>query len=161
MSADAATNPRDINARTVVLILLAGVIGEIVLELVAWVIAPVILGRPMQPALLVAGLARSHFGLGLSMPAAFMLHLVAGVAVFPIGYLLFRAAAGLRFPVTAGIVWGVVLWLIAQAILAPLAGRPFMLGFGPYTWAALVAHVVYTLTVALSYERLSHRFHGG
>ncbi|MFW6028146.1 MAG: DUF6789 family protein [bacterium] len=161
MSSDAAVDLPGLNARTVVLIVLAGVVGELVLEFIAWGIAPVLLGQPMQPAMLVAGLASSLFGFELSMPVAFILHLVAGIVVFPVGYLVFRAAAGFRSPVTAGLVWGVVLWLVAQAILAPLAGRPFMLGFIPYTWAALVAHVIYTLTVALSYEQLSRRAGSG
>lgn len=157
MSSDTAVKFEGLNARTVLLIVLAGVIGELVFEAIAWGIAPFVLGIPMQPAMLVAGVFKSLFGVGLPMPAAFILHLLAGTVVFPVGYLLFRAATGIRSPVVAGIVWGVVLWLFAQAILAPLAGRPFMLGFIPYTWGALVAHVVYTLAVALSYEQLSRR----
>jgi hypothetical protein len=157
MSSNTAVGPSIVNARTIVLIVLAGAIGELALEFIAWVLAPLLLGGPMQPAILVADLATSLFGFSLSMPAAFSLHLVAGVIVFPLGYLLFRAATGLTSPAIAGIVWGVVLWFLAQAILAPLAGRPFMLGFGLYTWAALVAHIAYTLVVALSYARLSRR----
>lgn len=157
MTSDAAAKSPILDARSLVLIVLAGVIGELVLELIAWGLAPLLLGRPMQPAMLVAGLARSLFGFGLPMPAAFILHLVAGVIIFPLGYLLFRALTGLNSPAIAGIIWGVVLWLFAQAILAPVAGRPFMLGFGLYTWAALFAHVAYTLAVALSYAQLSRR----
>lgn len=42
-------------------------------------------------------------------------------------------------------------------LLVLLAGRRLMLGFGAYTWAALGAHVLYTLAVALSYEALARR----
>lgn len=157
MTSDAAVKFPILDARSIVLVVLAGLIGELVLELIAWGLAPLLLGRPMQPAMLVAGLARSLFGFGLPMPAAFILHLVAGVIVFPLGYLLLRAWTGIKSPAIAGVVWGIVLWLFAQAILAPLAGRPFMLGFGLYTWAALVAHVAYALAVALSFAQLSRR----
>jgi len=36
-------------------------------------------------------------------------------------------------------------------------GRPFMLGFVPYTWASLLVHAIYALTVAAVFDRLSER----
>lgn len=136
-------------------VIIAGVVGEIALELISWVIAPALLGRPMQPAILVDDLVRALFGLALPMSAAIAVHLVSGLVIFPIGYLIFRAATGITSPIISGVLWGAVLWIIAQAILAPLAGRPFMLGFIAYTWASLGAHIVYALTIALIYQRLS------
>jgi hypothetical protein len=135
---------------------MAGIAGEVVLESIAWAIAPVVLGRPMEPALLVSALGNTLFGMSIGTAAAFAIHLGAGVVIFPLGYLLFRAATRLSWA-EAGILWGVVLWFIAQGLLAPLAGRPFMLGFGTYTWASLLTHVIYMLTVALAYERLARR----
>lgn len=124
MTVDAAVKSSILDARSIVLVVLAGVIGELVLELIAWGLAPVLLGRPMQPAMLVAGLAQSLFGFGMPMPAAFILHLVAGVVVFPLGYLLFRALTGLDSPAIARIIWGVVLWLFAAAALIVLGSVP-------------------------------------
>jgi hypothetical protein len=115
------------------LLLAAGVAGEIVLEIFAWLIAPLLLGRPMSPSLLVSDLARSLFGLRLSMAASFTLRLASGIALFPVAYFLFRSAAKIQSSAMAGVVWGGILWFIAQALLAPLVGRPFMLGFGAYT----------------------------
>jgi hypothetical protein len=157
MHSTAPAANRFLSPRKFFLLGIAGVIGEIVLEIAAWIIAPLVLGRPMQPALLVADLARSLFGTTLPMSAAFIIHLASGIVVFPIGYLLLRSWTKIKSPTVAGILWGVVLWLVAQAVLAPLAGRPFMLNFTPYTWASLAAHIVYTLAVALSYEWLLFR----
>lgn len=137
------------------LLLIAGMIGEVGFELVAWGAAPWLLGQPMQPAVLVAELAQSLFDRALPMTAAFLIHVASGIVLFPSGYALFRAASGIRSPTAAGLAWAVALWLVAQGVLAPLAGKPFMLGFGLYTWASLAAHALYSLAVALSYDRLS------
>lgn len=136
-------------------VLAAGLVGEAVLEIISWGLAPPLLGRPMRPALLVADLARSLFGASLPMPAAFAIHLASGLVIFPLGYVLFHAAARAASAAVAGLLWGVILWFVVQGILAPLAGRPFMLGFVSYTWAALVAHTAYALAIALSFEQFS------
>lgn len=156
MNYDTSTGTRYLGRRKLLLIVVAGVIGEILLEFIAWVIAPPLLGSPMQPAILVADLARSLFGVGVPKSLAWTIHLASGVIVFPVGYLLFQAATGIR-PLVAGLCWGFILWLVAQGILAPLAGRPFMLGFIPYTWGSLVAHVAYALAVALVFAQLCRR----
>jgi membrane protein implicated in regulation of membrane protease activity len=57
----------------------------------------------------------------------------------------------------AGALYGIVLWFIAQGFLAPLVGRPFMLGFVSYTWVSLVAHLIYALTIAYVIDRLQRR----
>jgi hypothetical protein len=135
----------------------AGIIGEAVFEVVGLLIMPALLGMPLKPALLVASLFGSVAETDLPMPIAWAIHLFAGVVVFPLGYLIFRRITNLRPWALAGALWGVLLWLLAQAILAPLAGRPFMLGLIPYTWAALIAHILYTPTVAFVLERVSAR----
>lgn len=136
-------------------LLTAGIAGELVLEFLAWVIAPPLLGRPMEPALLVQALSESLLRLDVEKTTAFVVHLIAGAIVFPAGYVLFRKLFRINGWLLTGILWGAVLWLFAQAVLAPLAGRPFMLGFIPYTWASLVAHAAYAATVAFVLECLS------
>lgn len=138
-------------------ILVAGIAGELVLEFIAWVVAPPLLGRPMQPALLVSALSGALLGAEPPLALSFAVHLAAGIVVFPAGYVLFRRVLGIRSAAGAGLTWGVLLWLLAQAALAPLAGRPFMLGFVPYTWASLAAHMAYAGTVALVLQRLTRR----
>lgn len=157
MPFDTRSSARPLRRRTLSLVILAGLAGESVFEVIAWGVAPLALGRPMQPAILVADLARALFGAAPPMPLAFGVHLASGIVLFPFGYLLFRSATGMRSPALAGLLWGVILWLGAQAVLAPLAGRPFMLGYGAYTWGSLGAHVVYALAVALAYDALARR----
>lgn len=129
-------------------ILMAGIAGEILFEFLAFVVFPGFLGRPLTPSILVTELARVQLGLEIGSIGGWIGHLLAGAVVFPLGYVLFRRIAPLRPWALAGLVWGLVLWLIAQGLLAPLAGRPFMLGFVPYAWASLVAHALYGLTIA-------------
>jgi len=136
-------------------LLAAGIAGEIVFEVLAFVAAPAVVGQTMQPALLVMALARTLLGLEIGLVLGWAGHLLAGVVLFPLGYVAFRRLTGLRKWWLAGLLWAVVLWLVAQGVLAPLVGRPVMLGFVPYTWASLAAHALYSLTVALVWSRLA------
>ncbi|PQO23924.1 hypothetical protein C2I36_05645 [Rhodobacteraceae bacterium WD3A24] len=133
----------------------AGLAGEAVFEILALIVAPAVLGTPMMPAMLVAGLGGSIFGATVPMPLAWALHLLAGAVVFPLGYLALCRAMGARSWVLPGLVWALILWVIAQGLLAPMVGRPFMLGFIPYTWASLAVHAAYSLTVAAVFYRLA------
>jgi uncharacterized membrane protein YagU involved in acid resistance len=47
-----------------------------------------------------------------------------------------------------GALWGVLLWLVAMAVVVPLAGMPMFFGFGMPMMAALIAHVVYGVILA-------------
>lgn len=138
------------------LLLAAGGIGEIALEFFAWWILPAILGRPMRPDILVADLARSLFDMNISVVLGVSIHLALGLFIFPVIFAMARAIIGFHSTLMPAAVFGVILWLIAQTTLAPLAGRPFMLGLIPYTWASLVAHILYTVVIAVSYDKLSH-----
>ena len=143
-----------VTGRAVAALLGAGVLGEVVFEALAWLAAPPLFGMALQPAFLIAKLAERWAGQDLVYGAAFILHFLAGVVVFPILYrLAFGAAARSRW-LTCGIAWGLALWLVSQAVLAPLAGLPFMAGFGVYAWAAAAAHIAYAATVAAAYPRL-------
>lgn len=144
-------------ADTLFVLLAAGGIGELVLEFLAWWAVPAVLGRPMRPDILVADLARSLFQAEISVVLAVSIHLALGFLVFPLIFAMARAALGFRATLVPAVIFGVILWLVAQTTLAPLAGRPFMLGFIPYTWASLILHVVYTVTFALAIDRLSRR----
>lgn len=144
--------------RDLVFIAVAGLLGEIILEFVAWVIFPPLLGVPMRPHILVTDLGRSLLGVNMPVPLAAAIHLALGFFIFPAVYVLARRALGVKSWLVASLLWGVLLWLIAQTTLAPLAGRPFMLGIIPYTWGSLVAHVIYTGTVGWVFEKLSRHF---
>ena len=150
-----------LSERDFVFIAVAGLLGEIVLEFVAWVIFPPLLGVPMRPHILVTDLGRSLLGVEMPVQLAVAIHLALGFFIFPIVYVIARRALGMRSWLLASVLWGVLLWAIAQTTLAPLAGRPFMLGIIPYTWGSLFAHVVYTVAVGWVFETLSRRFADG
>ncbi|WP_417769562.1 hypothetical protein [Stappia sp.] len=149
------------NGRTTELLMaifLAGVAGEVVLEAIAWFVAPSILGVPMRPFLLVEDLGRQLFGATIPTELSVTVHLLLGAVVMPLGYVGLKRWSGWTSWLWASSVWGIILWLIAQAVLAPLAGRPFFLGFGAYSWASLVVHVVYAIVVGYVLNDLKTRF---
>jgi uncharacterized membrane protein YagU involved in acid resistance len=117
---------------------------------------PALFGMPLMPAVLVVTLNQTLLGFQLPMLAGWIGHLAAGIVLFPLAYLALQRRTGWS-ALAAGAAWGIALWLFAQGVLAPLAGRPLMLGFVPYTWASLGAHLVYTLSVAFAFDRLARR----
>ncbi len=150
--------------RDLLLILMAGVIGEVVLEIFAWGVVPQIAGRPMRPDVLVSDLARELGGIEIWRPLAVGIHLALGAVVFPVIYLKLQQKFKNLSWLLLSVLVGLALWAIAQTTLAPLAGRPFMLGFDPtwgfntYTWSSLIAHTLLMVVIAYSYKKLSERF---
>ena len=135
-------------------ILAAGGVAEMVLEFLAWWIAPGLVGKPMRPDILVSNLASEIAGTDISVLAAVSIHLLLGLIIFPLVYVGAQRVLKFRGIWFSAILYGVVLWAIAQMLLAPLAGRPFMLGLIPYTWFSLFAHVVYAVVFAVALDRL-------
>lgn len=89
-----------------------------------------------------------------STPAADLLHIVTGLLLYPLGWLL--VAEPLRARIWPGFHWalaaaiyGVVLFVFALYVMAHLvAGSPAFLGWSGITWVALWGHVVYALVMA-------------
>lgn len=141
-------------ARRLLLAIPAGIVGEVVFEILALIVAPMLLGTAMKPALLVGTLAGVLTGAEISSASAWLGHLLAGAVLFPVGYVLFARYFGLRPWLLAAVLYAILLWFIAQGVLAPVTGRPFMLGFVTYTWASLAVHMIYVLVVAGTLHRL-------
>lgn len=129
------------------LTLLGGLAGEIAFEAFAFGLGPLLTGRVMEPAYLVIALARL-LGAEIGYVGGWIGHLVAGLVLFPLGYLAYLRLTPPQTWAMAGLIWGFVLWAVAQGMLAPLVGRGFMMGFVSYTWASLLAHMLYGLVVA-------------
>lgn len=155
MNSETSKIARVFNLNTLFVLLAAGGIAELALEFLAWWGVPAVLGKPMRPDILVADLARSIFSADISVVLAVSIHLLLGFLIFPLIFALARAVIGFRTTLLPAVIFGVILWAIAQTTLAPLAGRPFMLGFIPYTWASLILHVAYTVVFALAIDKLS------
>jgi uncharacterized membrane protein YagU involved in acid resistance len=110
------------------------------MTVMAYFVAPMMLGHPMDIAQMLAGLTGGNWTAGLLM------HLANGVIVFPLIYavMLYRLLPGA--PWIKGIVWGVTLWLILEIVMLPMmrAGAFSSNGGGAQAvMAALVAHLIY------------------
>ena len=75
-----------------------------------------ILGVPMRPHILVTDLGRALVGADVPVVLAVSIHMALGLLIFPFVFVLGRAALGAKGTVVPGIVFGVILWLIAQTI---------------------------------------------
>ena len=91
-------------------------------------------------------------------PGAQLLHYIAGMIVYPLGWMLIARPLAARFAPAlpwgiAATLYGVALWIFALFIIANLvAGLPAFLGFTGITWVALVGHVLFALVAAFVVE---------
>ena len=86
--------------------------------------------------------------LGGSWIAGMVLHFVNGTVIFPLIYtaVLYRVLPG--GPVVKGVIWGTVLWLLAQILVMPPMGGGFFsanAGGMPAVIGSLMGHLVYGL----------------
>ena len=126
-------------------LIVAAIIATIVLEMMMSVGAPRMLGiSPMNPADLLTAI----LGLEQGHPLGKILHFGIALIAFPLGYMIFAFRSFPGPQIMRGALWGVLLWLVAMAVILPLAGQPLFFGFGKPMVAALVAHVVYGMILA-------------
>ncbi|MDF1778124.1 MAG: hypothetical protein P1V13_19005 [Rhizobiaceae bacterium] len=128
-------------------IVLAGLIGEVVFELYAWFVSPVLFDVVLQPSNLVIAITAKLTGVQISKTVAFPIHFLIG----SLGFGLFVYATRLIMPARVwltGLISGLILWFVAQGILAPFIGRSFMMDFGTYTQSSFIGHVGMTLLMA-------------
>ena len=137
------------------IIAIAGLIGELLFEVYAWIISPLLFGVTLEPANLVAALSKIYLGIALPYPLAFAVHIFVGVLGFGLAVWCVHRFAKLPL-VTAGVVGGFLLWFVAQGFLAHLVGRDFMIGFGSYTQSSFFAHIGMATLMGLIMDRLSH-----
>ncbi|PVB60766.1 hypothetical protein [Labrenzia sp. 011] len=125
-------------------LLVAGLLAEVAFEGYAWFISPLIFGVVLQPANLIVALA--NIGLGVSLPywIGFLVHFSIGAIGFSSFVLVTHLVTRMNL-ILSGAIAGLVLWFVAQGLLAPVVGRSFMMGFGAYTQSSLVGHVGMTL----------------
>ena len=119
---------------------LAGVAGEIVFELYAWLISPILFGVALAPANLVLALTNMGFAVSLPYWAGFAVHVCIGAFGFAAFVWLIHLVSRANL-IVSGAIAGLVLWFVAQGFLAPLVGRTFMMGFGAYTQSSFIGHV--------------------
>jgi hypothetical protein len=130
---------QELNLDTFKKVAVAGVIGELAFEAYSWLISPVVFGPILEPANLVTAITAKLTGIVLPYGPAFVLHFLIGSILFAL-MVFFMQGILKKGYVIAGLVTGLVLWFVAQGMLAPFIGRPFMMNFGPYTQSSFFAH---------------------
>lgn len=106
-----------------------------------WVTSlPTIADNTYELARWTHAIARMTLGIDLAHGAAFAVHALIGSIGFASCVYLVRRISKLTCLI-AGLLTGVLLWFVAQGILAPVIGRPFMIDYGAYTQSSFIGHV--------------------
>lgn len=137
-----------VTSKSIQFSLLGGLVAQLAFEFYAWLISPLVFGPQLQPSNLIVALFKLYAGVNISYAAGFVVHALVGIVGFSAFVFLLLRVLPLNTYVS-GILAGLVLWFVAQGVLAPLVGRDFMMGFGPYTQSSLVGHVGMTWIIAL------------
>ncbi len=120
-----------------------GFVGTVLMTAMMYFVAPM-MGLKMD----VAGMLGSMLGIGWTL--GMLMHVVNGTIIFPVIYLFALYSWLPGSPTTKGSAWGVVLWLVAQTVVMPLAGAGlFSAAMGGMMAAAgsLVGHLIYGATL--------------
>lgn len=116
-----------------------GFVGTLVMTMMMYLVAPM-MGLNMDIAAMLGGM------LGIGWPGGMLIHFVNGTIVFPLIYALALYSRLPGSPALKGTAWGVILWLVAQVMVMPMAGAGlFSAAMGGMMAAAgsLVGHVLY------------------
>ena len=116
---------------------LAGIAATAVETLMMYKGATMMIGQPMDIALELSKM------MGVSWSMGMIMHVLLGIFIFPLAY---ASVARQWLPgpkVVQGILWGLVLWVVAMFVMSPMMGKGFFMGGMPQGVAAFLAHVVY------------------
>jgi uncharacterized PurR-regulated membrane protein YhhQ (DUF165 family) len=106
-----------------------------------------------MPKMDIAAMLGGMLGGGMPEPMGgswllgMFIHFVNGTVIFPLifAFLLYGRFPGA--PVAKGILWGVILWFLAQAMVMPMMGAGFFASNAPQPFLAvfgsLMGHLVY------------------
>ncbi|MEP2530466.1 hypothetical protein [Shimia sp.] len=144
---------RAINTETMKMIFMAGLGGEFVFEAYSWVLSPVFFGPILEPAKLVTAIVAKTTGIMLPYGLAFIIHFLIGSVFFALLVYLLNGVLKKGY-ILAGLATGLILWFVAQGMLAPFIGRPFMMEFGAYTQSSFVAHTSMMMVIGFILSRL-------
>jgi len=120
--------------------LLAGLVGTIAMTLMMKFVAPMMLGKPMDVAHLLAEFLGAPWVLGM------LIHFALGSLVFPVAYVFVVFGFLPGPPPLKGVLWGILLWVPAMVVTMPILGQGFFmsqtLGMKG-AMAAFMAHIIY------------------
>lgn len=124
--------------------IIGGVLGTALLTAMMYFVAPAMTGQAMDIAAMLGSVMGGSWALGM------MAHLANGIIVFPLVYILVVSQRLTGPPWLRGIVWGIVLWLLAQLVMLPAMGSGFFgakAGGMPSAVSSLLGHLVYGLVL--------------
>jgi hypothetical protein len=116
-----------------------GFAGTLVMTMMMYLVAPM-MGLNMDIAAMLGGM------LGIGWAGGMLMHFVNGTIIFPLIYAFALHSRLPGGPALKGTAWGVILWLVAQTMVMPMAGAGlFSAAMGGMMAAAgsLVGHVLY------------------
>lgn len=119
---------------------IGGVAGTVVMTLMAMYVAPMMTGMPMDIAAMLAGM------MGMGWMMGMIGHIMMGVVIFPLIYVFIVYNRVPGSPLVRGLIWGVALWVMAVAVVMPMAGAGVLManmGGMMAVMASLMAHLVY------------------
>ena len=128
------------NSKRIARALIAGAIATIAMTGMAYFVAPMMLGHPMDIAQMLAGF------LGVNWTTGMLMHLTNGIVVFPLFYLVLADRLLPGPPWLKGLLLALGLWFVLEAGMLPMIGAGFFntnRGGPKAVLAALMAHLVY------------------
>lgn len=119
--------------------ILGGLAGTSVMTLMMYFVSPM-MGVRMDIAASLGSMLGGSWTMGM------MMHFLNGAIIFPLLYafLLFRLLPG--GPLAKGVVWGVILWFLAQVVVMPMMGAGFFsskMGGMSAVVGSLFGHLIY------------------
>lgn len=120
--------------------LIGGFIATLVMTLMMHFAAPMMVGQSMDIAAMLGNMMDNNYAIGMTI------HVMLGALVFPFIYVLFVYRLLPGSPLIKGLIWGFLLWLIAEILVMPMAGAGFLMseiGGMKAVVAALMGHLVY------------------
>jgi len=126
--------------QAVIQVMGGGLLGTLLQTMVVYGVVPMLTGQSMDMV------AMLEYPCALSM----LVHVLSGSVVFPLGYMFLPSQYLPDSPVLKGMLWGMLLWCVAEGILAPMLGAGVFsaaLGGLPAAMRALLGYLVYGATL--------------
>jgi hypothetical protein len=144
--------------RTVFHLVLSGLAGLGLWEVFSHVLVQWATGQDLSPPSLVQALASRWIGLDLTFPTASFVHYVTGFLLYPLGYFVLTRWIKSFGLLMDGLIWGILTFILALGILAPLAGFPiFLHSQGPgLAIMSLFGHIAYAMLAAYVFEHFEN-----
>ncbi len=119
---------------------LGGFVGTVAITMLMYLVAPMMMGQPMDIAAMLGSFV------GGSWAGGMILHFLNGTIIFPLVYVYALYGVLPGGPTVKGVVWGVVLWVLAQVVVMPMMGGGLFsanAGGVPAVMGSLLGHLVY------------------